>query len=185
MPNDAPPPTPAHHDDRRPSRILTSFRTSSSSLESVSSTSRMRRRFSSLLSSPVRGGLFHSKKKSISEQDDLVEEEQVSFSSSDSDHQLSPQETSPSSPNPILSVSDKQQAHALWLDSPQGDIWIVSPSEKNQYPSRPFIHLADQVRHILGSTLDEVDEEIEQEWESHRRELHNLLYPPSTRKPIF
>lgn len=41
---------------------------------------------------------------------------------------------------------------------------------------------ATQVKQVLGSTLDDVDEEIEQEWEGHRKALRHSLQMP--RRPV-
>lgn len=41
-----------------------------------------------------------------------------------------------------------------------------------------FTSLAEQVRVVLGSALDEVDEEIELEWEDHRKNLRQSLLEP-------
>ncbi|KAI8149760.1 hypothetical protein BJV82DRAFT_574029 [Fennellomyces sp. T-0311] len=45
----------------------------------------------------------------------------------------------------------------------------------------PF-NLARQVRVVLGTALDEVDEEIELEWEDHRKKLRQSLQLP--KRPI-
>lgn len=59
--------------------------------------------------------------------------------------------------------------------------YVAPPLRKNTVNStkvvkkKPRISLAEQVRDILGSTLDQVDEEIEREWENSRMELRNSL----------
>ncbi|GAN01563.1 hypothetical protein MAM1_0009c00996 [Mucor ambiguus] len=45
--------------------------------------------------------------------------------------------------------------------------------------------LAYQVYQILGSTLDEVDEEIEQDWEDSRNKLYQSLLLPKTCERIY
>ena len=45
--------------------------------------------------------------------------------------------------------------------------------------------LAFQVHQILGSTLDEVDEEIDRDWEYSRHVLHQSLISTGDRNPKF
>lgn len=46
---------------------------------------------------------------------------------------------------------------------------IISPPLKSPTKNRVPLNLASQVKQILGSTIDQVDEEIEQEWNQRRR----------------
>ncbi|KAK4509261.1 uncharacterized protein ATC70_007611 [Mucor velutinosus] len=54
------------------------------------------------------------------------------------------------------------------------------PPHKEHQPS-----LAYQVHQILGSALDEVDEEIEQDWEDSRNKLRQSLLLPKTCERIY
>ncbi|KAL9540463.1 hypothetical protein MBANPS3_009665 [Mucor bainieri] len=65
---------------------------------------------------------------------------------------------------------------------------MMSPYEAPPSPSPHKEHqssLAYQVYQILGSTLDEVDEEIEQDWEHSRNKLRQSLLLPKTCEHIY
>ncbi|KAF1797866.1 hypothetical protein V8B55DRAFT_1549630 [Mucor lusitanicus] len=67
---------------------------------------------------------------------------------------------------------------------------MMSPSYEAPPPSPPphkehLSSLAYQVYQILGSTLDEVDEEIEQDWEDSRNKLRQSLLLPKTCERIY
>ncbi|KAI8330277.1 hypothetical protein BD560DRAFT_416399 [Blakeslea trispora] len=66
-----------------------------------------------------------------------------------------------------LNEHDFWQAHSTTM--------IISPTQH-----RPMVSLATQVKQILGSTMEETDQAIEQEWTQSRQRLdHTLSHLPS------
>ncbi|KAI8330276.1 hypothetical protein BD560DRAFT_416397 [Blakeslea trispora] len=55
--------------------------------------------------------------------------------------------------------------------SPTDTLW--------EHETQDILSLADQVRLVLGSTLDEVDEQIDQDWEQSRAILQQSLVLPA------
>jgi hypothetical protein len=104
-------------------------------------------------------------------------------SSSESDH-------APASPD-RLSIDEHQfwQAHASTTiicppSFPQQQQQPISyPIRRRNAPLHPP-SLAIQVRSILGRVLEEVDAEIDEEWEQSRNALNKLLYT-SHPSPVF
>jgi hypothetical protein len=109
-------------------------------------------------------------------------------SSSESDH-------APTSPD-RLSMDEHQfwQAHASTTiicppsfpqqqQQQQPISFIPYPIRRRNAPPRPP-SLVIQVRSILGSVLEEVDAEIDEEWEQSRNALNKLLYT-SYPSPVF
>ncbi|KAI9475841.1 MAG: hypothetical protein EXX96DRAFT_574879 [Benjaminiella poitrasii] len=89
-----------------------------------------------------------------------------------------------SSPTPLL-VED---SHSTTSDL--SDFMPASPTtatDERMTAAPPSFHkrtlyLAYQVQQILGSTLDEVDEEIDKDWEQSRNKLQQSLASYTTRK---
>lgn len=162
------PPSPsspaAAPNSRRWSHAIPSPSTDTSS----PSTRRMRQRFSSLLSS-------NGSRKSFSV---LSFDSLTSGSIDDNDHQ------------PRYSSSSDESFHQPPTPPAHNDTTAIASSylmtkNNNIHPATieeesitSFTSLAEQVRVILGSTLDEVDEEIELEWEDHRKNLRQSLLEP-------
>ncbi|CEP11562.1 hypothetical protein [Parasitella parasitica] len=84
----------------------------------------------------------------------------------------------PSFWQPVTSIESNMMSHPYHASSPPSPL---PPPHKQQNQSS----LAFQVYQILGSTLDEVDEEIEKSWEHSRDQLHQLLIIPETCERIY
>lgn len=171
-----------------------------------SSSKKARQRLSSLIfgtSSPVVMTLkdaFSNKRASMStasftttpttaSSEEIEEEEEdaqsttTTLSSNSSDHM-------PASPADARIIFDKEQQlqTTIW----QPSVTILSYPEEEQVQQEEQIttkpqpqrttSLAYQVQQILGSALDEVDEEIDQDWEKSRNVLRQSLVLPSNNR---
>lgn len=98
----------------------------------------------------------------------ILEDDKYSTASSSSDN-LS--ENMPASPNPV----DDQVDNSSWEMIGVPYSAYNEHQKENQKSQHHDISLAYHVNQILGSTLDEVDEEIDQDWEESRRRLRQSL----------
>ena len=141
--------------NKRPSLEISINKRWSNSTTSIDSpTSRVRQRFSSIL---------HKRKSSITTLETLDSNhssEPRYSSSSDRSSLQQPPTPPPHTPN-----------HHYYQDT------LLEVEEK----TCP-LNLAHQVRIVLGSTMDDIDEEIELEWEDHRKKLRQSLQLP--KQPI-
>ncbi|KAI8086968.1 uncharacterized protein B0P05DRAFT_533113 [Gilbertella persicaria] len=121
---------------------------------SSSSSSRVRQRLSNLFrsSSPV-----VSLKSPFSKRDSIAEQPTLAF--------YHPNPSTLSSASSASDTSDHMPASPSDYHEP---VW------EKQEIMQP-LSLADQVHRILGSTLAEVDEEIDQDWEQSRAQLRQSL----------
>ncbi|KAI9271885.1 hypothetical protein BDA99DRAFT_501248 [Phascolomyces articulosus] len=142
---------------KRPSLEISINKRWSTSTTSVDSpTSRVRQRFSSIL---------HKRKSSIATLDTL-----------DSQHSSSEPRYSSSSDRSSLQQPPTPPPHT---PSYHHDTLFQVVEEKHHNPP---LNLAHQVRIVLGNTMDDIDEEIDLEWEDHRRQLRQSLQLP--KQPI-
>ncbi|KAI9322756.1 hypothetical protein BX666DRAFT_1874375 [Dichotomocladium elegans] len=135
-------------------RFAVNDKRASASVES--SAARVRHRLSAIISTTSH------RKSSASTVDSVVGfDDEPRYSSSSDESSLQ----QPPTPPP----------HATFLTS----YMCASPDHHYQQkqPQQPM-SLADNVRFVLGSALDEVDEEIEVEWEVHRKKLRQSLLEP-------
>ncbi|KAJ8658331.1 hypothetical protein O0I10_006014 [Lichtheimia ornata] len=141
----------------------------STDASSSPSTRRMRQRFSSLLSS-------NGSRKSFSV---LSFDSLTSGSVDDNDHQprysSSSDESFHQPPTPPAHTDTTAITSSSYLMAKGNNI---HPATIEEEPLTAFTSLAEQVRVVLGSALDEVDEEIELEWEGHRKNLRQSLLEP-------
>lgn len=160
--------------------------------EIVSSPTSVRQRLSSLFrtSSPVVLSLketFHTKRASLSTVSffpptaAVTEESPLQEAMGPLDDSLSTSSSASSVHMPSSPVDTSRDISTVW----QPSVTVLSYEEvAGKLPPTPPAHfavtrssssLAFQVNQILGSTLEEVDEEIDQDWEISRNLLHQSL----------
>ncbi|KAI7886212.1 hypothetical protein K492DRAFT_188369 [Lichtheimia hyalospora FSU 10163] len=132
------------------------------------STRRMRQRFSSLLSN-------NGSRKSFSV---LSFDSLTSGSVDDNDHQPRYSSSSDESFHQPPTPPAHTDTTAITSSYMMAKNNSIHPATIEEEPIPAYMSLAEQVRVVLGSTLDDVDEEIELEWEDHRKNLRQSLLEP-------